>query len=407
MKKSLAKKAKKVIEAGADEMMGVSSIAELTKIGARIMLQSALEEEVTIFLSRDYYERTEGQSGYRNGDKPRTVKAGCGDIEIKMPQVRGAGSPFHSSILPPRMTRIEELTEMIPLLYMHGLSTRRVKNAVGKVLGKRGLSHQNVVKISGRIVEEFKQWRCRDLSNHEVLYIILDGVRLGVRGGTTEKEAVLAAWGFLADGSRELLGVCLGNQESTSAWKGFPDDMIKRGLNEPLLVVVDGCTGLNKAVAEVFPSADIQRCTKHRTENVLDKVLKVDRSKVKESLRKIFYASTYEHAVEAVEIFKRQWGLKYPSARDCLLDGIEHCLTYYRYPYSHWRRLRTTNVVERSFREVKGRTKTIGRFHDEERALTMVYWRLKELKWNGVGMTKEARAVLAAIKASRIQTVAA
>jgi putative transposase len=407
MRKSLTKKAKKVIEAEVEKASGISSIAELTRIGARMMLQTAIEEEVTLYLNRDYYERTEGQLGYRNGTKPRTVKAGCGDVEIKMPQVRGAGSPFHSTILPPRMTRIEELTEMIPLLYMHGLSTRRVKKAVGKVLGKRGLSHQNVVKISGKIVEEFKQWRCRDLSNLEVVYMVLDGIRLGVRGGTTEKEAVLAAWGFLADGSRELIGVCLGNQESHRAWKGFLEDMGNRGLNDPLLVVMDGCPGLNKAVADVFPSADIQRCTKHRTENVLDKVLKVDRSKMKESLRKIFYASTYEHAIEAVELFKRQWGLKYPSARDCLLDGIELCLTYYRYPYAHWRRLRTTNVVERSFREVKGRTKVIGRFHNEERALTMVYWRLKELKWNGVAMTKEAWSILAAIKISKLQRVAA
>jgi transposase-like protein len=170
---------------------------------------------------------------------------------------------------------------------------------------------------------------------------------------------------------------------------------------------MDGCPGLGKAVADVFPSADVQRCTKHKTENVLDKVLQADRAKVKESLRKIFYASTYEHALEALEIFKKQWGSKYPSARDCLLDGIELCLTYYRYPYAHWRRLRTTNVVERSFREVRGRTKTIGRFQDEERALTTVYWRLKELKWNGIAMTKEARSILAAIRISKMQRVAA
>ena len=135
--------------------------------------------------------------------------------------------------------------------------------------------------------------------------------------------------------------------------------------------------------------------------------MKQDREKVKDSLRKIFYAPTYEHAKEALEMFKRDWGKKYPSALDCLIEDIELCLTYYRYPYRHWRRIRTTNAVERSFREVRRRTDGIGRFKDEERALTMVYWQMKELKWYGVDMTKEARAILAGIKMSKLGSAAA
>jgi len=407
MKKSLTKRDKKEIAAHMERMTKETSLAEFMKVGAQMFIQSAVEEELAIYLQRGYYERHGLGQGHRNGTKPRTIKTGVGDIGIKMPQVRGAGAPFHSEILPPRLTRTEELTQMIPLLYMHGLSTRRVKKAVGKVIGARGLSHQNVLRISGKLVEEFKQWRLRDLSDLEVIYMVLDGVRLGVRCDTKEKEAVLVAWGFLSDGRRELLGVNLGSQESYSAWKGFLEDMVKRGLKEPLLVTIDGCVGLNKAVSEVLPSSEIQRCTKHRMENVLDKTLKVDHVKVKESLRKIFYASTYEHALEALEIFKKQWGAKYPSARDCLLDGIEDCLTYYRYPYAHWKRLRTTNVVERSFKEVKRRTKTIGRFQDEERALTMVYWRLRDLNWNGVSMTKETKSIIESIKVARLNVIAA
>jgi transposase-like protein len=245
------------------------------------------------------------------------------------------------------------------------------------------------------------------ISGLRIIYLILDGIRLGVRAGTKEKEAVLVAWGFLEDGSRELIGVSLGNQESYSAWKGFLQDMIKRGLKEPLLTVIDGCPGLIKAVGELLPDSDIQRCTKHRTENVLDKVLKEDRVKVKDSLRKIFYASTYEHAKEAIEMFKNNWGKKYPSAVDCLMEDLELCLTYYKYPYRHWKRIRTTNAVERSFREVRQRTKGIGRFKDEERALTMVWWQMKELRWYGVDMTKEARAILAGIKVSKLERIAA
>jgi putative transposase len=355
----------------------------------------------------DGYLLTSSAKGSRNGSKPRTVKIGSGDIGIRMPQVRNAAGPFHSLVLPPRVTQMDEIQEIIPLLYMNGLSTRKVKKAVGKLIGQKGLSHQNVLRISGRIVDEFNAWKKRDLSALRAVYLILDGIRLGVRASTTEKEAVLVAWAFLEDGSRELVGVSLGNRKSYNAWKGFLEDHVQRGMSEPLLTIIDGCPGLIKAVDEVFPESDKQRCTKHRTENVLDKVLQQDRASVKNSVRKVFYASTYEHAKEAVELCKKKWSMKYPSAVKCLTDDIESCLTYYKYPYQHWLRIRTTNVVERGFREVKRRVKGIGRFQNEERALTMVYWQLNELKWNGVSMTKEAKAILKMIHASRIQRVAA
>ncbi|MEW5818257.1 MAG: IS256 family transposase [Spirochaetota bacterium] len=407
VKKSLSKKAKKVIEEAVEELKGMPPLTELTRIGARMMLQVALEEEITAQLARDHYERTSLAKGRRNGSKPRTVKIGSGDIGLRMPQVRNADGPFHSAILPPRVTHMDEIQEIIPLLYMNGLSTRKVKKAVGKLIGKKGLSHQNVLRISGRIVEEFNLWKKRDLSELTPVYLILDGIRLGVRADTSEKEAVLVAWAFMEDGSRELVSVSLGNRESYNSWKGFLEDLIKRGMSEPMLTVIDGCPGLIKAVNEVFPESDKQRCTKHRTENVLDKVLEQDKASVRESVRKVFYASTYEHAKEAMERFKKKWSMKYPSAVECLTEDIESCLTYYKYPYQHWLRIRTTNVVERSFKEVKRRVKTAGRFQNEERALTMVYWQLKELKWNGVNITKEAKAILTRIRASKVQRIAA
>lgn len=407
MKKSLSKKSKKVIEEKFREFTVMSSLAELTRSGAKLMLQVALEEEITCFLARDLYERTSSAKGSRNGSKPRTVKIGGGDIAIRMPQARNTDRPFHSQMLPPRVTQMDEIQDIIPLLYMNGLSTRKVKKAVGKLIGKKGLSHQNVQNISGKIVEEFNLWKKRDLSTLKPVYLIVDGIRLGIRANTREKEAVLVAWAFLEDGSRELVSVSLGNGESYSAWKGFLEDLIKRGMSEPMLTVMDGCPGLIKAVEEVLPNSDRQRCTKHRTENVMDKVLEQDKKAVKESVRKVFYASTYEHAKEAVEMFKKKWSMKYSSAVDCLTEDIESCLTYYKYPYQHWLRIRTTNVVERSFKEVKRRVKPAGRYHNEERALTMVYWQLKELNWNGVIMSKEVKAILTKIRASRIQRIAA
>ena len=187
MKRSLSKKSKKVIEENLEELKAMPPLRELTRIGARMMLQVALEEEITANLERDYYERATSAKGSRNGSKPRTVKIGSGDIGIKMPQVRNAEGPFHSLILPPRVTQMDEIQEIIPLLYMNGLSSRKVKKAVGKLIGQKGLSHQNVMRISGRVVEEFNVWKKRDLSALQVIYLILDGIRLGVRAADGER----------------------------------------------------------------------------------------------------------------------------------------------------------------------------------------------------------------------------
>src|SRR4030067_1439800 len=151
-------------------------------------------------LGREYYERRNGQEGSRSGSKPRTIKVGCGDIEIEMPRVRDAGRPFHSELLPPGVTRMEEIQDIISLLYMNGISTRKVKKSVAKLLGKRGLSHQNIIRITEKVVEEFRQWKRRDLTELKVAYLILDGTRLAGRARAREKEAGVVAWGFLGGG---------------------------------------------------------------------------------------------------------------------------------------------------------------------------------------------------------------
>lgn len=204
------------------------------------------------------------------------------------------------------------------------------------------------------------------------------------------------ATAFLGDGKRELLGVALGNRESHMSWKGFLDDLRGRGLKDPLLIVSDGCPGLLRAVEEVFPGVETQRCTKHRMENILEKVLKADREEVRDDLRKVFYAPTLEHSREGVILFERKWGKRYPSAVECLLAGIEECQSYYKFPPSHWRRIRTTNAAERSFLEVRRRVRSMGRFKDELRALATVWWLMKDAqeRWHGVRLTKEATEIL-------------
>lgn len=409
MKKRLSKKSEKVIKEMMEQRLFEHPLALVAKAGARMMLRVALEEEIMDVLERDYYERSEGAKGYRNGYKYRTIKLSCGDVRIDMPQAWGLAHPFHSAILPPYQTRMKELEEVIPLLYMNGLSTMRVKRSLKKILGKKGLSNTTVSRITHKVVDEFRVWKQRDLFSFRVLYLILDGIRVGVRAGTNEKEAVLVAHAFLEDGRREVLSVALGNRESYNSWKGFLDDLRQRGLSDPLLIVTDGCAGLLRAIEEVFPVVETQRCTKHRMENVLEKMLKEDRLEVKDDLRKVFYAPTYEHAKEAIIIFERKWGKRYPSAVECLLNGIEACLTYYKFPYAHWKRIRTTNVIERTFREVRQRVRLIGRFKDEGRALATVWWLMKDAqeRWKGIGITVEVREILTRLRKPTADRVAA
>lgn len=396
MRKRLSKKSEKVIKEMMEERLFEHPLALVAKAGARMMLQIALEEEITTVLERDYYERKKDARGYRNGYKGRTIKLTCGDIRVNMPKVRGMSNSFHSSVLPPYQTRMKELEEVIPLLYMNGISTRKVKRSLKKVLGKKGLSHQNVSRIAGKVVEEFKEWKRRDLSGLKVLYLIVDGIRLGVRAWTREKEAVLVAQAFLEDGRRVLLSVELGNRESYRAWRVFLEGMQERGLRVPLLIITDGSAGLIRAVEELFPGVDTQRCTRHKMENVLEKVLKEDHKEVKDDLRRVFYAPTLEHAKEAAVLFEKKWNKRYPSAVGCLLKDVDNCLTYYKFPYVHWKRIRTTNAIERSFREVRQRVRGIGRFKGEERALSLVYWQINEVqgRWKRLVMTDEAKEIL-------------
>lgn len=219
----------------------------------------------------------------------------------------------------------------------------------------------------------------------------------------------MVAQAFLEDGKRVLLSVALGARESYGSWNSFLTDMKERGLNDPLLIITDGSPGLLRALSEVFPDVDTQRCTKHKMANVLEKVLKADQKEIKDDLRSIFYAPTLEHAKEAITLFERKWRKRFPSAVECLLKDIDSCLTYYKFPYIHWRRIRTINAIERGFREVRQRVRGIGRFKDEERALAFVYRQMKEneCRWKGLSMTEEAKDILRLLKSIRMERLAA
>lgn len=385
----------------AEEING-QSLDLVAREGARVILEVALREEVHEFLKRGHYERKgEAGGGYRNGTRERKVQCGCGEIVIRKPKIVGAQEPFESKVLNRWQRRSEYVEQILPGLYVEGLSTRDFKRALKPLLGESGLSRSSISRVNKGLKESFSAWRKRDLSEEKVMYLFLDGYYLGVRKGGREKDALLIAHGVRADGSRVLLGVYMGGRESTESWKGALQDLLDRGMAEPQLMITDGNGGLLRAMKEVMPKVPTQRCIAHKTRNVLARVKKSRQGEVKRALDNIFHAPCLEDGLKAAAEFHRRYGKEFPTATEVLADGLAHCLAFYRFPEVHWKRIRTSNVIERAFLEVRRRTNVIGRLPDEMSALSLIFGVLEQdrLKWRGVKMDQDVRqAVLLAFK---------
>jgi transposase-like protein len=360
--------------------------------GARVILSVALEREVTEFLGRGRYQRAEGsRQGYRNGHRQRCLVCGAGEVKVEVPRVADSQEPFASRILRAWQRRSQLLEEVIPLLYVEGLSTRDFKRALSPLWGHSGLSKSSISRANRELKRAFRAWRQRDLSGEEIVYLFLDGFYLGVRRGSRGKEGVLVVHGINRKGQRVLLAVVLGGRESTESWKGVLHDLVERRLRSPLLVISDGNPGLLRAITEVWPGMARQRCVVHRLRNVLARVPKRRQEEVKKALHRIFYAASVEDALAAVDQFVTRYGGEFPTAAEVLGQHLGECLTFYRFPERHWKSIRTSNVLERALREVRRRTDVIGRFPTETSALMVVFGVLDEerLKWRGIGMTQD------------------
>ena len=363
------------------------SLGELVQEGARLMLQTALEFEVEDFLGRALYQRNKRKRrGYRNGTYRRTVKTLAGEITVNKPKVRDTDEPFHSEIIRAWQRRCDELSALIPGLYLEGLSTRDYKRAFKTFWGESGLSKSTISRLNLRLHEEFEKWRRRDLSGERMLILFLDGLYGGVRFGTSDKEAILVAHGYRKDGSRVVLGLSLGGRESTSCWSEMINDLESRGLPLPEVVNSDGNPGLIAALKSVWPDLPRQRCTQHRTRNILEKVPKSQKDVIRKDVNAIWYAEDEKHALEKAREFVEKYGRKYEAATRCLIECLPDCLTFYRFPKKYWRHMRTSNLLERTFREVRRRTKVIGRFPTEKSALAVIFGVLTidSPKWRGL-----------------------
>ena len=350
------------------------------------MLKAALEAEVQSFLEANSHvvdERGRRQV-VRNGYMPeRTVATGAGPMDVKQPRVRDRRDVekaekirFTSKILPPYLRRSKSLDELIPWLYLYSISTGDLSEALSALLGTevKGFSANVVSRLVSTWQEEHEAWTRRDLGDREYVYVWADGVYVNIRLGQDDRQCVLVLMGATKDGRKELIGVWDGVRESEQSWYELLVGLKAQGLQVPPKIAVgDGALGFWKALRKAFPSTGEQRCTVHKTANVLGKLPKSVQPKAKSDLSEIWMAATREDASKAFDTFLSKYDAKYPKATKCLEKDREALLAFYDFPADHWQHLRTTNPIESTFATVRlrhNRTKGNG---NRAASLAMVF----------------------------------
>lgn len=372
-----------------------NALEDVLREGARQLLQTAIEEEVAAYVAAHAAERDE--SGHRlvvrNGHAPpRTIQTGLGDIEFTRPRVDdrrtdedGNRRRFQSTLLPPYLRRSKSIEELLPWLYLKGITTGDFGEALQSLLGTDapGLSATTIVRLKKVWEDDFAAWSARRLGGKRYVYLWVDGIHCNVRleGG---RPCILVVMGATSDGKKELLAVEDGVRESEQSWKEVLLDLKARGLEGgPELVVGDGALGFWKALPQVWPDARQQRCWFHKSGNVLNKLPKSVQPAAKRALHKIWHADTKETAQKAFDLFLSKFEAKYPKATVCLSKDRDDLLAFYDFPAEHWRHLRTTNPIESTFATVRLRTTRTKGSGSRIACLTMVFKlaQAAERKW--------------------------
>ncbi|MFN0192976.1 MAG: IS256 family transposase [Aestuariivirga sp.] len=388
----------KALMEGTGESAGGGS--DLVRLAARLIIEEALEGEARDAVGRDYYARGAAPgAGYRNGYRPGRVKSAEGAIDYSAPQIADREAPFHSKVRALLGKRTEELETLAIEMYARGLSTRDIEAVFADETGKSLLSRTAVSEITERLWAEYEAFAGRDLSEFEIVYLFVDGIAERLHLGQP-REAVLAAWGILADGKKALLHLAPGTKEDTASCREFFQDLRRRGLPDPLLVASDGAPGLIRAIEECFPRSVRQRCLAHKMRNL--------QSKVPEDVWPEFQARTracYQAASPALARLLRDdivttYGRDLPSAVACLDDDFEACIAQLRFPLGHRRAIRTTNLLERLFGEERRRTKIIPHAFGERAVLKLMYAALIRAaeRWRGIKTTEFEQRQLKTIR---------
>lgn len=345
------------------EEIAWSVLEQVARDGARKMLALAMENEVTEFIEKhsDLTDENGNKAITRNGYMPeRQILTGMGPLEVKQPRVddralKGSSERFTSNILPRYLRRIPSIDNLIPALYLKGISTNDFGPALAAILGEgaSGLSPANIVRLKDCWEKDYLKWKSRDLSHKKYVYFWVDGIYFNVRLDD-EKSCILIIIGADKHGNKELVAVSDGYRESKISWKEILLDLKRRGLEiDPSLAVGDGSLGFWAAIAEVYPKTRRQRCWVHKTANILDKMPKSIQSKAKSMIHEMYMALSKEAALSAYDHFIKTFEDKYPKAVECLTKDKESLFTFYDFPATHWIHIRTTNPVESTFAQVK------------------------------------------------------
>jgi len=357
---------------------------ELAREGARRMLMSALEAEVASYVEAHDKERDERGLALvvRNGKaRARKLTLGVGTIEVRAPRVNdrrvdehGGRQRFTSEILPPYMRRSPKVAEVLPILYLRGLSTGDFRPALEGLLGKdaAGLSATNIARLTAEWDGEYQLFRKTSLAEKDYVYVWVDGIHFNVRL-EDDRLCTLVMIGTRPDGTKELIAVEDGYRESSESWASLLRDLKRRRMRAPLVAVGDGALGFWAAVGEVWPETRQARDWCHKLGNVLDKLPKRLQPRAKALLREAMYADTQEHAREAMGRFAEEYEAKYPKAVECLRADEEPLLTHFDFPAEHWKHLRTSNVIESPFATVRLRQRVTKGAGSRNKALLMAF----------------------------------
>jgi putative transposase len=374
----------------------VDPLERIGRLGARLILQQALEEEVSEFLGRARYERAIDPVSHRNGYEPRRVVTTAGPVELERPRVRNAQQlGFESRILGRHVARTYALESLIICSFLRGLSVRDIEAALEETFDEPAIGKSTVARVCQDTRERYRRWCERRLGEHDLVYLFCDALYLKLRPDDAPAEGVLVAWGVTLEGRKVLLGLQLGSRESYENWLAFGRDLADRGLRAPALIVADGAPGLWKAARELWPAADEQRCTVHALRNVTGKLPERHHRELKARWWQAFDdAASVADARRGLEAIVADYGTAYPSAMAVITDNLDALVAHLRWPSEHRKRIRSTNLLERTFVEVRRRTKAIGRFPGETSALSLI-WAVLELTsrgWRGVVMTPRSVA---------------
>jgi transposase-like protein len=357
-------------------------IASTLKQGLKRLLESIMEDEVTDKVNAKRYEHSSHRQGYRGGHYFRDLVTRYGLMEnLRVPRM--AGEPTEFQLFDKYQRRHPEVDAAIGKLFLQGVSTRRLKGIVRELFG-REVSATTVSKTATYLDEELKHYQTRPLTN-DFSFLFLDGITQKVREISVEKKVMLCALGMREDGTKETLSFRLADQEDTDSWRTFLVDLKSRGLTgEALkLITTDGNPALLKALKDIYPFLKIQRCIVHKLRNVTGKLRRVHLKPCMAEAKDVFNARSRREAIKRFKIWKDKWQVEEERAVRCMEKDLHHCLYYYSFPRELWKKIRTTNTLERDFREVRRRTRPMGFFPNEDSAQRIFYGVTNGIHQNG------------------------